>query len=325
MTSIGVIGAGSHSRNNHGAAFKAVKADAPAELELAAVCDLDADKARQYAADYGFARTYTDIAAMLAAEQLDALVAVTPITLTRQIAGDLLPHGIPLLMEKPPGLHLGETRELLEIARQTGTPHMISFNRRFCPAVLGARQWLADNALDRPVTTVQAQMLRVHRREADFVTGTGIHLIDAVLSFMPRPLRLASRRLPPSGRTDVCANSWTTQLAFADGAAAQLHIAPDCGRHAETYELFGPEYAVHIDAVDCRLQIQDQGETVVEWQPPADAESAYKVGAVDETRAFLEAVEANAGFRPALAEGLISMLVSDAVQRGVPELDIPTD
>src|SRR5690606_23043668 len=89
MIRLGVLGAGGHSRATHGPALRHLKRRDPGRVELAAVCDLDRDKASAYAAEFGFARAYADVEAMLAAERLDGLVAVTPLKLTERIASAL--------------------------------------------------------------------------------------------------------------------------------------------------------------------------------------------------------------------------------------------
>ena len=52
---------------------------------------------------FGFARAYTDVAAMLDAERPDAAVLAVPVHLTAAVGAPLLERGLPLLLEKPPG------------------------------------------------------------------------------------------------------------------------------------------------------------------------------------------------------------------------------
>jgi len=184
MVRIVVLGAGNHSSGTHGPALRTYAAEHPGEIELAAVCDLDSAKAQKYADAFGFARTYTDIEAMLAEQQPDGLIAVTPIALTEEIVSGLLPHRIPMVIEKPPGEDSAATRRLLAAAEASGTPHMISFNRRFSPAIMRAREWLAQTAQERPPQVVLCRMLRHNRREDNFVIGTAIHLLDAAISIL---------------------------------------------------------------------------------------------------------------------------------------------
>ncbi len=285
----------------------------PGIVELAAVCDLDEARARKYAEEFGFADTYTDMAEMLEEEQIDGLVAVTPIALTEQIAGALLPHGIPLVIEKPPGETSEATRRLLAVAEASGTPHMISFNRRFSPAIMKARQWLAENAADRPPQVVLARMLRHNRRESNFVTGTAIHAIDTVISLLDMPLHVSATNLatgtPGAFLTQAC-------VSFTGGARAHFIVSPVVGTVAETYEIHGEDYAIAADTGPCTLRIWDAGEEVLLWSAPPDAPPEYVNGTLGETEAFVSAVGAGEGFGPDLGEALVSVETAEAIEAG---------
>ena len=316
MIRLGVIGAGSHSRRHHGAALAQVAA-ADGDVELVAVCDLDRARAERYAAEFGFARVYADYRAMLAAEKLDGLIAVTPVARTREIAGELLTCGIPLLVEKPPGADIAEARELLEIACEHNAPHMVSFNRRFCPPVVQARKWLEENALGRPVEQAAARMFRVARPDEDFLTGTAIHAVDTVLSFMPPPELVAARRwqtpIGEGGRPGQSCLGW---LGFAGGVTASLAIAPAAGGHEETYELIGPEFTVWIDAARGSLRVRDRGELVLTDDVPTDAPACVREGALAEAEAFLAAIRCIGPLGPTLADGLTALRVAEALDAG---------
>jgi len=308
--SVGVIGAGGHSTGNHGPAL-ARCAEESRDVVLRAVCDLDADAAESYAESFGFEATYRDYDRMLDEEPLDAAVAVTPIEATRTVAGDLLERGVPVLVEKPPGRDSEETRELREIAARHGTDHAVSFNRRFNPAVTWAREWLAD--ADSPPTLLRARQYRADRLEPGFVVNTGIHAVDAVCSFLGRPTRVSSRRWRsrPGG-----GESCEAHVRFGDDASASIAMAPDAGRHAETYELVGPDYTVRVDAGAAQCTVWSGGETVLSRETPADAPAYERNGALDETRAFLAAVRDGEGFSPTLDDGLASMEAAEAIDEG---------
>jgi len=304
MLRIGVLGAGNHSTTYHGPALDACRRND--EVTLAAVCDLDLERAQRYAERFGFDAVYTDWREMLERESLDGLVAVTPLDLTAELAGQLLPCGMPLLIEKPPGRSSDEARALLEAARQTGTPHMLSFNRRFSPAMVRAREWLDEHASE-PARRVTARMLRKGRTEPDFVVGTGIHAVDTVLSLLGRPERVA-----PQGEGG--GKEFGAEAAFPGGVAAEFVIAPVAGRHEETYEITGGKYCVHADVARCRVFIFDGVETTLFWQAPEEMGEAEQAGAVNETRAFLAALRGEGEFSPDLQTGLLDMLVAEAIQ-----------
>ncbi|HEV7499847.1 MAG TPA: Gfo/Idh/MocA family oxidoreductase, partial [Vicinamibacteria bacterium] len=89
-----MIGCGAHAGSSHGPVQARLAAVDPG-LRLAGCCDLDATRAEDYRRRFGFARAYTDITAMLAAEQPDAAVLVVPDARTAALGARVLETGVP--------------------------------------------------------------------------------------------------------------------------------------------------------------------------------------------------------------------------------------
>lgn len=310
---IAVIGAGEHSALHHGSALRSHAAMHPGAIELAAVCDLDEARAKDYAARFGFARTYVDFRAMIARERPHGIVAVTPIERTAAIVGELLGLGIPLVIEKPPGESSADARRLLEAARKHGTPHMVSFNRRFIPAVVKARAWIEAGGAARMPRLMVARMLRRARREPGFPVGTGIHLVDTVLSFMGAPCRIVTAKAPTDHPGRFLSDSL---LDFGSGRSAALVISPDVGTDEETYEIQGQGYAVQVDAMRCAVRIVQDGREILSWQ--AEPGSAFDAvcGARGETESFIAGLRDGLPFAPGLGEALAAMRCAEAIEAG---------
>lgn len=305
---VAVIGAGHHSRGNHGPALARCREEG-ADVELRAVCDLEESRAEAYADSFGFERAYTDVDAMLDAEEPDAVVEVTPVEASRDLVGDLLTRDLAVLLEKPPGESPGETVELRDIAREHGADHMVSLNRRFNPAVSRAREWLAG----RPAPDlVAARLARVDRLEPWFVTGTGIHAVDTALSVLPAPERVTCRRWQSR---DEGGESAAARIDCGD-AAAEVVLAPDAGTAAETYTIFGPGYTVAADVRAASLAAHAGGEPAVTWRHPTDAPGYERNGTLAETRAFLDAVRGEGEFAPTLADAVPTMRAVHAADAG---------
>jgi predicted dehydrogenase len=327
---IAVIGAGNHSNVQHGPALKAYAEKYPGRISLTAVCDLDIGKAELYARTFGFSRTYNDIDEMLEKEKPDGLVVVTPIKLTKTIVESLMGRGVPLMIEKPPGENPAQTMVLLQSAIRTGTPHVVSFDRRFSPAVLKAREWIDGKLPERKPRAVAARMLRARRKEPDFPIGTGIHLLDNVLSFTGRPMRVHTEIIP-TGES----HSYFSTIICDNGIHASTVIAPCCGMpDGEVYEIYGDEYHVFIDFFAERVIIHDMGSCVMDWRLPHDADKAYRGGCFGEAENFIaylsEMKKGNTTKRltPDLTDGLYSMLTAEAVSAGGDreiKCDIPQD
>lgn len=314
MLRIAVLGAGAHSTSSHGPALAAVREERPEQVQLAAVCDRDERKAQRYARRFGFARAYADASEMFGREVIDGLVAVTPLENTCELGCELLRMEVPLLLEKPPGRTVAETKLLLFAAEQAGTPHMISFNRRFSPAVSRARDWLEEREEERPPDLILARMLRHARVEQRFAMGTGIHAIDTVryLRGDRQSENVTARRAPAERGTQV----YEARMDFGGGGSATLVIDPQCGTLEETYEVLGPDYCVRINAQACSVQIFDNGQTALHWRAPGDWDSYRRGGTLAETRAFIDALLERGPFAPDLHHGLAIMRIAEIIENG---------
>jgi myo-inositol 2-dehydrogenase / D-chiro-inositol 1-dehydrogenase len=78
MIRLGLIGCGAHSESGHAIPFARYKAAHPDEILLAAVCDLQIERAREFVRKYGFLKAYRDVDDMLRQEKLDGCIAVVP-------------------------------------------------------------------------------------------------------------------------------------------------------------------------------------------------------------------------------------------------------
>jgi predicted dehydrogenase len=91
-----------------------------AGAELAAVCDIDLERAEALAAGTG-ARTYPDWRDLLDREDLGALVVCTPPRSHRDPAVAALNHGLPVYLEKPIARTLEDAAAIVAAAGSTGT------------------------------------------------------------------------------------------------------------------------------------------------------------------------------------------------------------
>jgi predicted dehydrogenase len=67
---------------------------------------------------------------MVEREQPDGIVCCASFDAVADVAVRLIPTGLPLLVEKPPGTSLAEFEALCELAFEHGTPLMVGLNRR---------------------------------------------------------------------------------------------------------------------------------------------------------------------------------------------------
>ena len=109
------------------------------DARLAAVCDVRQELARATAGSLGCA-WYTDMARMLQAENLDAVVVATPSSVHVEPLEAALGAGKAVFCEKPLASTIEDTERCAASIRRAGLPFMLAFNRRFDPAYREARR-----------------------------------------------------------------------------------------------------------------------------------------------------------------------------------------
>ena len=124
------------------------------QAELAAVCDIDREKADRKAAELG-CRAFYSVKELLAADL--GLDAVSVATKGEENGGDhypptmeLLQAGLPVLGEKPISNNIAEAREMVALAEKKKVPYAINLNHRFTPAAERARKWLDEGRMGTP-------------------------------------------------------------------------------------------------------------------------------------------------------------------------------
>ena len=308
MIRLALVGCGVHSEVAHAAPLARYAASHPGEVELAAACDLEVAKAREFQRKYGFARAYDDMQKMLAAEKPDGVVCVVPVELIARVNPVLLRAGVPCTVEKPPGASREEVRGLAELARTTGTPHLVSANRRFSPLLLRAVEWARAQG---PLHYVRGTMIRHARREPSFIWGTAFHAVDA-LRFVAGEVR--DFRLGVSQKPGLSARWYDIAFEFAGGASGRLEILPTAGVAEESYELFGEGYRARLVA-PVRQGMFQPGTSLQCWREnrlelsavsPPDEPVDVVGGPYGEVEEFVAALREKRSPRPTLDDVLPS-------------------
>ncbi|MDR1190711.1 MAG: Gfo/Idh/MocA family oxidoreductase [Verrucomicrobiales bacterium] len=143
-TRLGLIGAGGMGRA-HRRFIRQMEQEGRARLTAAA--DVSAAALAEVAAEFNDRppACFSDYRELLAAADVDAVVAVTPIPTHFAIAGAVIRSGIPLLLEKPPVPLLGQLRELLTL--DAGRPVAVFFQHVCSRGVQLVRRALRDGKL----------------------------------------------------------------------------------------------------------------------------------------------------------------------------------
>lgn len=296
MVKIALIGAGNHCRGNHAPALSQYAKDHPERVELVAVCDLEQEKAERFAAEYGFKTAYTNHREMIEKEQPDGCVCVMSIPLIVRLAKELMQMGMPVTVEKPPGASIEDAKSLVDVAHETGTAHMVSVNRRFQPLICEGREWALAQG---PIRFVRASMLRHNRREDFFVSGTGIHSIDA-LRFLAGDVASVE-----SFVQDADTPWFHFVFRFESGALGAMDVLTSDGCAEERYEIYGEGYRVDMaveNSIEPRLRCWKDNKIVIDKTPPKDQPSFIRIGPYAEAHEFITGLTEKRALWPTTAD-----------------------
>jgi|TARA_B100001971_G_C18227202_1_gene561341 predicted dehydrogenase len=122
---IGIIGAGAITKMHLD-----VIADI-AWIEAVGITSRTRSKAEHMAQEYGVPVCTNDVESLIKEASPDALMVLVSVEQIYQVATNVIPYGLPLFLEKPPGLIPDETRTLAELAKAHAVQTMVGFNRRY--------------------------------------------------------------------------------------------------------------------------------------------------------------------------------------------------
>ena len=237
----GVVGAG-HMGQYHILALAELW-----DVELVAICDTDADRAQQIAAQYGTraVATHQELAGLV-----DIATVAVPTERHFEVARDLLEAGVHVLVEKPVTPTLEEAKELFRLARQHARVLHVGHVERFNGAVQELRK-----IVERPVL-IESRRLGpfVPRVQHDSVVmDLMIHDIDIVLGLVdsePRRMNALGRSIH-SRRADVA----NVQILFDSGAMATITASRATEEKIRTLSITQPDAYIVLNYADQDIQI----------------------------------------------------------------------
>ncbi len=138
----GIIGAGNVAEFKSGPALM----QAPGSTVMA-VMRRDPDKAHDFALRHNVPRWYTDVDALLADPEVDAVYIASPHHLHLAHVTRAAQAGKAILCEKPVGVSTAEAQAVVEVCRAASVSLTVAYYRRYWPIVQEMRRLLAEGAI----------------------------------------------------------------------------------------------------------------------------------------------------------------------------------
>ncbi len=197
-----------------------------------AVASRSTERAAAFAAEHGLERSYGSYREIIADPDIDALYIATPHPQHHTIALAAIEAGKALLIEKTFTATVAGAEQIVSAARDRGVFVMEAMWTRFQPAIVAARQLIADGAIG-DVRQVQADLgvdraydptdrLFDPRQGGGAMLDLGVYVVSLAQHFLGDPTRVCvSGSLAPTG-VDAEAG---LLLAYDDGRAASLLVS----------------------------------------------------------------------------------------------------
>jgi predicted dehydrogenase len=274
--------------------FHAQKHRALDGVELVAVCDRDAQRCRNVAAEVGTRATQD------ARELIGSVDAVTIAATTAEhfaLARYFLEHDVHVLVEKPLARTSAEAAILTRLAAEHRVKLQVGHVERFNPALLAARRTL--NAV-RFIECHRLAPFKGRGNDVNVVLDVMIHDLDLILSLVDsRPVSVSAVGIPVLMDEVDIANA---RIEFANGAIANVTASRVSATPQQRFRVFQANQYLSIDFGSAEVRrVTKNGST------PDTArlrEESWRLDKGDmllaETQAFIDAIVADT---PCLVSG----------------------
>ena len=193
---VGVIGCGFFAQNH----LNGWRDMAGEGIEIAAVCDIDLDKAKAAAQAFGVAHAYSDAATMLEKEKLDFVDIVTRMESHLDMVKLAAARRVDIILQKPLAPNWREAGQVVETARKAGVRLAIHENFRWQSPMRKLKGVLDSGELGKPTWArivfrtgydIYAVQPYLHQAERYAILDVGIHMLDLARFFLGDVERLS--------------------------------------------------------------------------------------------------------------------------------------
>jgi predicted dehydrogenase len=118
--------------------------DPPCEVKLVGVCTSRSETAKEAMEQGGFSFATADYRELLDRDDIQIINCCLPNYLHKDVVINALKAGKHVCCEKPLALNLKEAKEIYEVAKNSRVKHQITFQNRFIPAIMRAKQLIEE-------------------------------------------------------------------------------------------------------------------------------------------------------------------------------------
>lgn len=307
---VAMIGAGGMANNVHYPSLASF-----ADVEIAAICDLDEQRLQKTADQYNVQGRYTNYRKMVAEVAPDAVYVIGPPHIMYDIWTWCLGEGLNLYIEKPMGITIHQARALAYLADQKRAITQVSFQRRSSPLVVQLR----NECLKRgPIVHAECAFYKcepkpyLHAR--DHMMDDGVHAIDTLRWMCGGEVVNVASQCKRIGTPDI--NFISALLEFDNGATGVMLNSWTSGRRIFKVEMHAPGICVEAEH-EVKGVLYADGDTkgvVYDTKAVAGSDQLYVYGGFQaKNREFIDAVKAGTQPSSNFADALKTMEVAEII------------
>jgi len=265
-----------------------------------AVGSRNAERAREFAENFGVERIYDNYNELVADPDIDIIYIASPHALHAEHALLCLNHKKPVLCEKALGINQTEVERMVGSARENGVFFMEAFFTPHQPSYLEAKRIIESGELGK-VKYIQGwfgfnkapydNSLRLMNPKlgGGALLDIGLYPVFDTLYFLGEPDQIVAKADFAETRVD---QSVSIRFDYSDGVAASIFASfvAASGLGTDIFCEFGTLRLRRSNAIDQSLEIDKQGSEVkrFSWEDPAIAglklEAAEAMRCLDENR-----------------------------------------
>ena len=240
------------------------------ECELAGVCDVDRDRAREVAGLYG-CPVFDSVAELGAA--CDAVSVVVPTDAHCEVALALMEGGCHLLIEKPLCYSLEEAEKILAAAKKNDRLVQVGHIEHFNP-VMGYLEQEVDSP--RFITADRLAPFQPRGTEVGVVLDLMIHDIGIILQLVKQPVeQVESIGVNVLSSTEDIANA---RIRFGGGCVANLNASRVSLKKLREIRIFQPSAYLSLDFMNqAGHLIKKEGAALNKIDIPLEKEEPLKL------------------------------------------------
>ena len=253
---VAVIGTGFWGKN-HARIYKELPS-----TELIAICDVNPERAKAIAGQYGV-KAYTSSSRMLKNKEIDAISICTWSTVLAKEALKGLRAGKHVLVEKPMATNSKLAEKICSIAEQNGLVLTVGFLMRFIPGLQVIRESVEKRKIGDLVCANAKRVSQWPERIGDVgvVKDTAIHDID-VMRFISQQDPITVYAKMGSMKHHIFEDYAHIMLTYKNGESAFIESNWLTPYKTRTLTVTGSDAIMRLDYITQDLWIEQQKETL---------------------------------------------------------------